>query len=95
MSRPFVTIVLVLGVLLCSSTALLAQVDGNCGSTATAPAQPGASNENEPRSCDGAFENETAAQPPMPDTQPSGEDTLPQPSDAVENPEEIPQPSSQ
>ena len=96
MGRPIVIATLFFVVLL-HSTGALADAGGNCGSAASAPDLPGASNENEPRSCDtGPIQQpEPTAVPPAPVVQPPGASEIPQPSAPVEMPDPIPEPPPQ
>ena len=73
-----------------------ADAGGNCGSAASAPVEPGASHEIEPRSCDegSAYEPQTA-QPPLPEADPPAAATPPQPSVPIDGPEEVPEPPPQ
>jgi hypothetical protein len=95
MHRPL-TIAALLCAWLLASVDAKADATGNCGSVASAPAQPGTSRENEPRGCDegSAYEPQTA-QPPVPEDQSPDAATSPQPSVPIESPEEIPEPPPQ
>ena len=96
MNRSAVTALLAWGALICSPGLALADAAGDCGSGVSAPVEPGASNESEPRRCGDAYGNESPPAPsPMPDVQPSGESALPQPTDSVEPSQEIPEPPPQ
>jgi hypothetical protein len=92
MHRPL-TIAALLCALLLASVDAKADATGNCGSVASAPAQPGTSHESEPRSCDGgsAYEPQTA-QPPLPEAEPPPAPTPPQPSVPIDSPEEVSEP---
>lgn len=92
MSRPVAAMAFAFAVMLGSSAAALADAGGNCGSAASAPGLPGASNENEPRSCDtGPIQQpEPSATPPAQDAEPSGASEIPQP--PAPEPEPIPEP---
>lgn len=95
MSRSVVTAALLSGVLFYASAAALADAGGNCGSAASAPGLPGASNESEPRSCnaDPIPEPGPAAEPPA--VEPPGASEIAQPSSPVDMPDPIPEPPPQ
>ncbi|WP_162914146.1 hypothetical protein [Taklimakanibacter lacteus] len=95
MNKRLIAAAVLAGLMLSGSGAAYAAADGDCGSAASAPAVPGTANEAEPRRCENESAAEGSAEPPMPDFEPPTSGALPDASMPAEQPEEIPQESSQ